>query len=377
MRHRFELDGIRAMAITAAVLSHTLVPYMGGGWMGVDVFFVLSGFLITTILVDEWNRTNNIRLGAFYLRRALRLYPALILMLAVGSIFYRYLGNDGTWAGYRTTVLFGATYTEDFVLGITGQPYGQLGHTWSLAIEEQFYLLWAPILLICLKLRRSPVPIACLAIIASTLSLILTSVPNPAAGLPNTYYRPDTRANELMLGCLISFMISRYGTRAKRWFVIRQLLAPFSLMGLLALGFYANFHGRELLFPQQEIGTALLSGGLLAGVMLGPPTAPLNLILRLRPVVWLGKISYGIYIYFIPVFWVLPVYWRESNYHLFLFGELACVVLVATLSYYLWERPFLALKARFSSTSRTPRGAHVAQRSRFKSSDHPQVRAAE
>ena len=363
MRYRPELDGIRALAISAAVLSHTVVPYTGGGWMGVDVFFVLSGFLITTILVDEWNRTGIIRLGSFYLRRALRLYPALLLMLAIGVLFYRYLGNNGTLAGYRTTALFGATYTEDFVLGITGQPYGQLGHTWSLAIEEQFYLLWAPILLISLKMRRSPVPIACIAILASSLSLILTSKPNPATGLPNAYYRPDTHANELMLGCLISFIVSRYGEKIRK-FAVPGLLAPISLFGLLLLGFYSNFHGRQFLYPQEELGTALLAGGLLIGVILAPRRAPLNFLLRLPPIVWLGKISYGIYIFFIPIFWILPAYWHESDPHLFVPGELACVVLVATMSYYLWERPFLALKKRLATSSSSRKSTWVPPRSR-------------
>ncbi len=353
MHHRFELDGIRAIAISAAVLSHTQIPYTLGGWVGVDIFFVLSGFLITTILMNEWNRNGNIRLGKFYMRRVLRLYPALLLMLSLGVIFYRYLGNNGTLVGYRTTALLGATYTEDIVLGFTGQPYGGLGHTWSLAIEEQFYLLWAPILLLCLKLRRSPVILACLGIVASSISLVASSHANPVTGLPNTYYRPDTRANELMLGCLLSFLFARYGEQARLNLVIRQYLAPLSLIGLIVLSFYCDDHGRQFLLPQEEIGAALLSGGLVFGVMVGPSNSPLNWLLARRPLVWLGKVSYGVYLFFIPVFVVLPVYVhpQDMNYYVFLVIELACLMAIVTASFYLWERRFLALKDHFSSSA--------------------------
>lgn len=354
MKHRYELDGLRALAITMAVLSHTSVPYAQGGWMGVDVFFVLSGYLITTILYEEWKRTETIALRGFYLRRLLRLYPALILMLAASAPFYHYLANDGTISGYRTTAFFGATYTEDFVLGLTGQPYGGLGHTWSLAIEEQFYLLWAPVLLLFLKYRLRPAIAATFGIVSSVVVLIITSTPNAATGFPNSYYLPYDRANELMLGCLLAIAIDRFRDHyLYSTFLVRFWLAPASLAGLLALALYGNFYGRQFLFPQEETGCAVLAGGLLIGLVAGPPNAPLNWIFSRRPLVWLGKISYGIYIFFIPVFEILPHYWTlwQTNYYMFLVGEMLCVVLIAAASHYLWERPFLRLKDRLKQST--------------------------
>ena len=156
-----ELTGLRALAVFLAISEHTAIPGLRGGWVGVDIFFVLSGYLITSILVAEWRRTESIRLGRFYLKRALRLYPALILMLALGAIFYNYLGDGGTLVGYGKTALLGATYTQDIALGFFGQAYGNLGHTWSLAVEEQFYLLWAPVLFLLLKFRQRPIPWLC------------------------------------------------------------------------------------------------------------------------------------------------------------------------------------------------------------------------
>ena len=107
-----ELTGLRALAVFLAIAEHTSVPGLRGGWVGVDIFFVLSGYLITSILVAEWRRTDTIRLGRFYLKRILRLYPALILMLALGLIFYPWLGDGGTLVGYGKTAFLGATYTQ-------------------------------------------------------------------------------------------------------------------------------------------------------------------------------------------------------------------------------------------------------------------------
>lgn len=158
MKHRRELDGLRALAVLLVIASHVSIPVLGAGWLGVDVFFVLSGYLITSILVGEFEMTETIRLGQFYIRRVLRLYPALLLLLAVGFLFYGQLGEGGTRIGYFHTAFFSGAYLEDFVVGFTGNAHGNLGHTWSLAIEEQFYLLWAPILLLLLKRGRSLVP---------------------------------------------------------------------------------------------------------------------------------------------------------------------------------------------------------------------------
>lgn len=191
MVHRRELDGLRALAVLLVIASHLWIPVLAGGWIGVDVFFVLSGYLITSILVREFDQTGSIRLARFYTRRLLRLYPALVAMLIVCGFFYSTFGETPSLFGYLHTATYSGLYAEDLFVGYTGNSHGNLGHTWSLAIEEQFYLLWAPILLLCLKRARSAVPLLIGGIAISTGLLCWATGPN--GGVPLTYFRPDRR----------------------------------------------------------------------------------------------------------------------------------------------------------------------------------------
>ncbi len=361
-----ELTGLRALAVFLAFSEHAAIPSMQGGWIGVDIFFVLSGYLITSILVAEWRRTDGIRLGRFYAKRALRLYPALILMLALGAFFYRFLGDGGTLIGYGKTTLLGATYTQDFALGFFYNAYGQLGHTWSLAVEEQFYLFWAPVLLLLLKFGQRPVLWLCGFILLSWTSLAITTTHlyNP----PETYYRPDTRMNELFIGCLIAFLMERYKEPLSRSRPLRLLLGPIGLAGILYIEIYSNSHGRLLTYPQQEIGAGLAAGVLLIGLVIASPAAPLNRLFRIRPIVWLGTISYGIYLYFIPVIVLLNVFfyyhaWADRD-HAVLAAQIVCTLTMATLSYYLVERRFLALKDTLNDREPRRKPQHARGRSR-------------
>lgn len=349
--HLYELDGLRALAVLTVILSHSGLHDTVGGWMGVDVFFVLSGYLITTILLREYQRNSTLRLGRFYLKRFLRLYPALLLLYVVGFAFYRYLGNRGTFRGYLTTVELGATYVQNLALGLTGQPYGQLGHTWSLATEEQFYLVWAPLLLLTLRYRWATVATLVAGTTGSLLSLFLTTHPNPLTGLPNTYYRPDTRCNELFLGCLLAILLDRIGPCLQRWAVVGWILGPLCLGGLVELEVYACYHSRQLYFPQEELAAGLLSVGLVGGLCMAGSDAVLNRVLRVRPLVWLGTISYGMYIFMIPVLILLPHFAPSlaSHTRMIILDEIVVIVVVAATSYYLVERRFLALKDRLTA----------------------------
>ena len=365
MRYVPELTGLRALAVFLAISEHTAIPDLRGGWIGVDIFFVLSGYLITSILVSEWRRTEAIGLGRFYFKRVLRLYPALILMLVLGALFYGWLGDGGSLAGYGKTALLGATYTQDIALGFFGQSYGQLGHTWSLAIEEQFYLFWAPVLLLLLKFGQRPVVWLCGFIALSWTSLILTTA--HLTDPPITYYRPDTRMNELFIGCLIAFLMERYKAPMSRSRSLRLLLGPLGLAAIAYIEIYSNSHGRVFTYPLQEIAAGLSAGVLLVGLVIATPNAPLNRVFRLRPIVWVGTISYGLYLYFIPVFVVLDYVfylhgWSKVNYYVFLSVAVACLFTMATLSYYLWERRFLALKDKLDDREPRKKAQHARRR---------------
>jgi peptidoglycan/LPS O-acetylase OafA/YrhL len=364
MKYVPELTGLRALAVFLAFSEHAAIPNLQGGWIGVDIFFVLSGYLITTILVAEWRRTDTIRLGRFYAKRALRLYPALILMLALGAFFYHYLGDGGTLVGYGKTALLGASYTQDFALGFFYNAYGQLGHTWSLAVEEQFYLFWAPVLLLLLKCKQRPVLWLIGFIALSWLSLALTTT--HLLDPPKTYYRPDTRMNELFLGCLIAFFLERYGGALQRSRFLRLVLGPLGLAAIICIEIYSNAHGRLYSYPQQEIGAGLAAAVLLIGLVIATPAAPLNRLFQVRPIVWLGTISYGIYLYFIPVIVLLDVFFTERGWthdnNALLAAQIVCTLGMASLSYYLVERRFLALKDRLNDRAPRRRPRHARTR---------------
>ena len=195
------LDGLRGIAVLLVISEHT--GLVQNGFMGVDVFFVLSGFLITTLLFEESERRGRISLTGFYLRRARRLLPAMgllaVLALLVNTFAYTMTG----WGlGLKLASTFG--FANNWVAGLSldhGQALGAINPTWSLAQEEQFYLFW-PLALIVL-LRRSVKPTQILALLVAAIAAILLCEPVIAAHLTGygTYYDPIDRAAELLLGC--------------------------------------------------------------------------------------------------------------------------------------------------------------------------------
>src|SRR5690606_11647941 len=193
MTYRPELDGLRGVAALVVVLFHCRVPGFGGGFLGVDVFFVLSGFLITSILLAEHAGTGGIALGRFYWRRALRLYPALLLTLA-GYLSVAPL----LWPGHPhgTEALLAGLYLAVYSIPLSDYP-DYLKHTWSLAVEEQFYLLYPLALILCLR-RMSPAELAKWLVIAVAVAVAWRLL-NRLAVLP-TYHRFDTRLGGLLAG---------------------------------------------------------------------------------------------------------------------------------------------------------------------------------
>jgi peptidoglycan/LPS O-acetylase OafA/YrhL len=210
--HRASLDGLRGVAVLAVVFHHGhLFKYGRGGFLGVDLFFVLSGFLITCLLVQEWEETDWVRLPAFYTRRVLRLYPALLaIVLVVGAYSYATLPSDqhASLAVHLASVL---AYVSNFVHGGTGRV---LGHTWSLSVEEQFYLLWPPCLLLMLRSGVSRRTIHAIVVAAILLVAAHRAVDFSAHDwssldelLWRAYVKPDMRLDAPLMGCLSALPI--------------------------------------------------------------------------------------------------------------------------------------------------------------------------
>jgi peptidoglycan/LPS O-acetylase OafA/YrhL len=217
VKYRFtyipELDGLRGISILLVFIHHVYFTVLPGGFLGVDIFFVLSGFLITSLLLREWDQFGSLNLKLFYIRRALRLMPALITLVLILSayafIFLDHLTAAKTYQGIWLTLSYVSNWIYAFGLRSADNP---LGITWSLAIEEQFYLLWPFILSLALLSKRFThtrfLTILTLStvVVALNRSLILEA----NASIPRVYYPSDTRADALLIGCLIAFVMAHH-----------------------------------------------------------------------------------------------------------------------------------------------------------------------
>src|SRR5450755_1561513 len=225
LTHYRALDGLRGVAVAAVLLYHGGVSWAPGGFLGVEVFFVLSGFLITSLLVAEWTRAGTISLRAFWARRARRLMPALFVLVVVIGIYYALAGPDKAIPGFLgdgiSTLLYYSNWHQ-LAAGASyfaaGGPVSPFQHTWSLAIEEQFYILWPLVVLAVvtvLRLRRAASPARTLTILlAMSVAGVVVSAIETAllfdggGGLDRVYYGTDTRAASLLVGAALAFAVA-------------------------------------------------------------------------------------------------------------------------------------------------------------------------
>jgi peptidoglycan/LPS O-acetylase OafA/YrhL len=356
--YRPELDGLRGISILLVYIHHLYHPLMPGGFLGVDIFFVLSGFLITSLLVEEWNREGSISLKDFYIRRVLRLMPAVFtLILVIGGFALIFLDKKTaieTYQGIWLTLSYASNWLYAFHYFSANNP---LGITWSLAIEEQFYLTWPLLLILALKfkLQRRWV-LYILALIIAIIPLHRKILVEQGATVLRLYYASDTRADALLIGCLVGLLVS--------WNLLphhRRLEIPMKSLAAVVVIFLGYLVGTEfwedLMLYQR--GGYLSSGGytlvalsiglILTVVIIWPPKFAL-LILKFAPLVWIGRISYGLYLWHWPV--RLFIYQKKimpaSTEQLVAVVVLS--LLLPALSYHFVEKPFLRLKKRFSST---------------------------
>jgi peptidoglycan/LPS O-acetylase OafA/YrhL len=278
LTHNPALDGIRAVAVLAVIGVHTNVPHMWAGYLGVDVFFVLSGFLITSLLQAQ-AANGGIALRAFYLRRARRLYPALLTMLALYLAIFPWFVNGH----HVRDVLIAAFYLSDYAMAFWHAPQ-IIGHTWSLSVEEHFYLLWPFVVLGLsrIRTRRFVVYILVAAYIAATWWRIWSDL---YIGLIETFFRFDTRVSGLILGALLAYVPH-----------LRHRLWALALPPLCFAVWWTAPGARPIPTIFAELASAAAILWCLSG-----SAKPLTW----RPLTYLGTISYGIYLYHWPVAWVV------------------------------------------------------------------------
>jgi peptidoglycan/LPS O-acetylase OafA/YrhL len=349
------LDGLRTLAVALVVLYHFHVTGFRGGFIGVNIFFVLSGYLITTLLIRERAATGTIRLPAFWMRRLLRLYPALLVMVLVGVLIAPWVGDGGATLALPMTAAIALSYTGNIVRAYAHISQGMFAPTWSLGMEEQFYLLWPPILALVafLGVRRRPVLIGLAALIAgsSVASFLLFQAPGGSAS-PDIYFSPVLNVGPLMMGCLLA-MLSTVG-RVRDVLAGRTglILSAAGLIGLLAIQFTLDdWWKQQVLVVAVELPLVGISSTLLIAGM-SNRRSPVSAVLGWRPLAWFGRnVSYSLYLWHVLV--LTMVTW-------FIHGALGTLiaipaaVAVAIASHLLIERPALRLKRRFEVRAQRP-----------------------
>jgi peptidoglycan/LPS O-acetylase OafA/YrhL len=284
------LDGLRGLAILLVVVSHldpTVVRY--GGAVGVTLFFVLSGYLITTLLLAERSQHGRVDLRAFYARRALRLLPALLLIVSVIPAVMLLVDDPRFGPRYIPIAGIVLLYLSDFVRAI-GLDLDVFGHTWSLAVEEQFYLLWPLALGLLIARSRgnsrrlSRLVVGLAAIAAAWRLLAATVLPFDWA-----YFAPDTNAFALLFGCALACRERSHGLRTPSWTL------PAAVAGLVALALVpsVDLYGTDLTVLAYGVVPAAAVAVL---AVAGARQHPWGLLTSV-PLRWLGTVSYGLYLW--------------------------------------------------------------------------------
>jgi peptidoglycan/LPS O-acetylase OafA/YrhL len=343
------LDGVRAVAVIAVLGYHFGVPTMGGGLLGVSVFFTLSGFLITGILLAAWQQTGRIPFGQFYLARARRLLPALAVVLVTVLMVTALVDRDELGQRWRETAA-AAGYVSNWFTIHTGSSYfdlfagpSPLEHLWSLAVEEQFYLIWPVLLLVLLRLSRGRTPrVALYATGLAAASFLLLAV-LAHSGIDNTrpYEGTDTRAGELLVGAALALV---YRPTRITFTPPPAVRAGVDLAGLAALVGIGWLVVSTSTFSLSLYRGGLLLLALLSAVLLVAVTYPGSLsgrVLGSTVPRWLGERSYGIYLWHMPVVAFTPHHEPGTAGDWFwpAILDLALTLLLASLSWSLIEDP--------------------------------------
>jgi peptidoglycan/LPS O-acetylase OafA/YrhL len=351
------LDGIRGVAIIAIMGFHGGVFLTSGGFFSLDTFFALSGFLITSLLISEQRRTGLIRLGAFWARRARRLIPGLLLMLLGVAFFAAFLVPPDTYPSLRGDALSSLLYVANWHFIADGSNYfnqtaltSPLTHMWSLAVEEQFYLVWPLVVLAVYKMwhsRRALLAVCLVGAAASATEMALLYSP---ANVNRVYYGTDTRAQSLLVGAALAVGLSLWADRRSNavdddpW----AMRTPGTRLLALLIGL-AGVVGSYLLWTNVSYNDAFAyRGGFFlaalstSAVLFSVVTVQRSVLARclcFTPLRYVGRISYGMYLWHFPLF----TYLDGSRVHLtgwpLFLVRVAVTLVVATASYSFVELP--------------------------------------
>ena len=349
---RAALDGLRAVAVTAVVAYHLgggAGSAVRGGFLGVDLFFVLSGYLITGLLVREHRDRARIDLVGFWVRRVRRLLPALLLVLVVVALATWWAARPETWSARRGDALWTLAYLANWHFVAAGEDYfaayagaSPLRHTWSLSIEEQFYLLWPLVVVGCLRVRRELLAVVAGVLVVASAAAMAWAY--GAASLSRAYYGTDGRVQQLLVGALLALLLAR----ARR---IPRYAGPAAFAALL-LALVLASDAAPVYYRGGALAFAALTAVVVADVELRPDGG-LARALSWAPAAALGRISYGVYLWHWPVLVLTPLpsgpspaWWLTQAL------RVGLTLGLSVLSWVLVERPVLERRVPWVGGSR-------------------------
>jgi peptidoglycan/LPS O-acetylase OafA/YrhL len=352
MSQRFQytpsFDGLRGIAVLCVLLTHAS-PWFKGGWIGVDLFFALSGYLITSLLQNEYYASGHISFAKFYARRALRLFPPLLVCLAMANLLWAYTPEYYVGANRLLATLAGLFYFANLV---QWKVLGMLQHLWSLSVEEHFYLVWPMIVsafLFKITLSHRILFLVLTGCFIATVRIFVFQF-DLAYGLfvIDAYTFTVCRMDAILMGSVLAVVLPHSDVKSRpnvnidcAFGVLLCLLAAIVLFVR-----ESNIYWRNGGF----IFTDLLCLSIVA-IAAKRPNQPL---LSSKILCWVGRRSYGIYLYHLPIFLTLVVLRRRHspvNYLLVTALMFAVTILVAALSYRFIERPVLRYKRRYQVAS--------------------------
>jgi len=343
--HVAALDGLRGVAVAGVLVFHD--GHLTGGYLGVDLFFVLSGFLITTLLLAESNQNGEISLGAFWARRARRLLPALAGLLVGVAVYCAVVASPADLAQIRGDALATIGYVANWRAVFARQDYwalfqtpSPLQHTWSLAIEEQFYLVW-PLVFVGLLAwwkRRTAVAVLATALLGAAASTVLMAWLYNPGNTTRAYYGTDTRAAGILVGAALAAALAQWGPVHRTGARVALEAAAVASIGFLGWA-WTRVPGQASFLYRGGFLLCALAAAIVIAAATHPRRGPIARALGLRPLCVLGLVSYGVYLWHWPVYVVLDETRTGLSDYSLLAVRLGVTFAIAAVSYLALEMP--------------------------------------
>jgi len=346
--YRPEIDGLRAIAVVAVILYHAQISIFGenhfkGGFIGVDIFFVISGYLITKIIIKELLNTGAFSFKYFYERRIRRILPTLLFVMLVSLPFSWFYLLPNEFIDFSKSILYSLGFSSNFYFHFSGQTYGNVSglfkpflHTWSLSVEEQYYILFPVIFLIVFKYFRKY--LLTTLIIVFVISLLLSEWGSQTHPSFNFYTLP-TRGWELIAGSILAYFEVQFSDRNKN----SRLNTPLSIFGLILIFHFIVFYNSETLHPSVNTLSPII--GVCLVIWFTKEGEIITRILSSKLFVGIGLISYSLYVWHYPIFAFARI--RESIYQYNKLEWIILTVILSLISYFLIEKPSRNKKFQF------------------------------